>query len=145
MGAVAASLVLYYLGAWIGESNLHRLVKRFERFKLIFVADLERTSEVFGHHGGKAILIGHLFPGVGAMISVPAGIKRMRIFGRFMTYTILGCLVWNGGFTFLGLLLGSNWPVVKEYSSIIEYTVLALLVVGILLLIWRRWRAYQQV
>ncbi len=145
VGAVAASLVLYYLGAWIGESNLRRLVKRFERFKLIFVADLERASEVFGHHGGKAILIGHLFPGVGAMISIPAGIKRMHIFGRFMIYTILGCLIWNAGFTFLGLLLGSNWPVVKQYSSIIEYSVLALLIVGILVLIWRRWKAYKRV
>ena len=144
IGAVAASLVLYYLGAWIGESNLRRLVKRFERFKLLFVADLERASEIFGRHGGKAILTGHLFPGVGAMISIPAGIKRMPVFGRFMIYTILGCLIWNGGFIFLGLLLGSNWPVVKEYSSIIEYSVLAILIVGIFVLVWRRWRTYKQ-
>jgi membrane protein DedA with SNARE-associated domain len=144
IGAVAASLALYYLGAWIGESNLRRLVKRFERFKLLFVADLERASEIFGRHGGKAILTGHLFPGVGAMISIPAGIKRMPVFGRFMIYTILGCLIWNGGFIFLGLLLGSNWPVVKEYSSIIEYSVLAILIVGIFVLIWRRWRTYKQ-
>jgi membrane protein DedA with SNARE-associated domain len=144
IGAVAASLVLYYLGAWIGESNLRQLVKRFERFKLLFVADLERASEIFGRHGGKAILTGHLFPGVGAMISIPAGIKRMPVFGRFMIYTILGCLIWNGGFIFLGLLLGSNWPVVKEYSSIIEYSVLAILIVGIFVLIWRRWRTYKQ-
>jgi membrane protein DedA with SNARE-associated domain len=61
-----------------------------------------------------------------------------------MIYTILGCLIWNGGFIFLGLLLGSNWPVVKEYSSIIEYSVLAVLIVGIFVLIWRRWRTYKQ-
>ncbi len=144
IGAVAASLVLYYLGAWIGESNLRRLVKRFERFKLLFVADLDRASEIFGRHGGKAILTGHLFPGIGALISIPAGIKHMPVFGRFMVYTILGCLIWNGGFIFLGLLLGSNWPVVKEYSSIIEYSVLAILIVGIFVLIWRRWRAHKQ-
>lgn len=144
IGAVAASLILYYLGAWIGESNLRQLVKRFERFKLLFVADLERASEIFGRHGGKAILTGHLFPGIGAMISIPAGIKRMPVFGRFMIYTILGCLIWNGAFIFLGLLLGSNWPVVKEYSSIIEYSVLAILIVGIFVLIWRRWRTYKQ-
>jgi membrane protein DedA with SNARE-associated domain len=144
VGAVAASLVLYAVGLWIGEDVLRRVIKRFERFKLIFVADLERASEVFEKHGGKAILVGHLFPGVGAMISIPAGIKRMRIFGRFMAYTILGCLVWNGGFIVLGLLLGSNWPVVKEYASIIEYTVLAAVVGGVLLLIWRRWSAHKR-
>jgi membrane protein DedA with SNARE-associated domain len=145
LGAVVASLVLYAVGACIGEDKLRRVIKRFERFKLIFVADLERSSEVFEKHGGKAILIGHLFPGIGALISIPAGIKRMPIFGRFMVYTLLGCILWNGGFIILGLLLGSNWPVVKEYASIIEYTALAAIVGGILLLLWRRWKAYKHV
>ena len=145
VGAVVASLVLYAVGAWIGEENLRRVIKRFERFKLIFVADLERASEVFEKHGGKAILIGHLFPGIGALISIPAGIKRMPIFGRFMAYTLFGCILWNGGFIILGLLLGSNWPVVKEYASIIEYAALAAIVGGVLLLLWRRWKAYKHI
>ncbi len=145
VGAMIASLGLYAVGAWIGEESLRRLIKRFERFKLIFVADLERASEVFEKHGGKAILIGHLFPGVGALISIPAGIKRMPIMGRFMTYSILGCVLWNGGFIVLGWVLGSNWPVVKEYASIIEYTALAAIVGGVLLLLWRRWKAYKHV
>ncbi len=144
VGAVAASLLLYAVGLWIGEESLRHIIKRFERFKLIFVADLERASEVFEKHGGKAIVIGHLFPGIGALISIPAGIQRMNVFGSFMTYTIFGCLIWNGGFIALGLLLGSNWPVVKQYSSIIEYAVLAAIVVGVLLLIWRRWKAYKR-
>jgi membrane protein DedA with SNARE-associated domain len=142
-GAVVASLGLYAVGAWIGEKNLRRIIERFERFKLIFVADLERSSEVFEKHGGKAILIGHLFPGIGALISIPAGIKRMPIFGRFMVYTLLGCLLWNGGFIILGLLLGSNWPVVKEYASLIEYAALAAIVGGVVLLLWRRRKAWQ--
>jgi membrane protein DedA with SNARE-associated domain len=145
VGAVVASLVLYAVGAWIGEENLRRVIKRFERFKLIFVADLERASEVFEKHGGKAILIGHLFPGIGALISIPAGIKRMPIFGRFMAYTLFGCILWNGGFIILGLLLGSNWPVVKEYASIIEYAALTAIVGGVLLLLWRRWKAYKHI
>jgi len=142
-GAMAASLILYALGAWIGEDTLRQTIKRFERFKLVFVADLERASEVFEHHGGKAILIGHLFPGIGALISIPAGIKRMPIFGRFMTYTTLGSVLWNGGFIFLGLILGSNWPAVKEYASIVEHVALAAIVGGALLLLWRRWKAYK--
>ncbi|MDQ3637233.1 MAG: hypothetical protein M3426_04465, partial [Actinomycetota bacterium] len=76
---------------------------------------------------------------------IPAGIKRMPIFGRFMVYTLLGCILWNGGFIILGLLLGSNWPVVKEYASIIEYAALAAIVGGVLLLLWRRWKAYKHV
>jgi membrane protein DedA with SNARE-associated domain len=143
VGALAASLILYTLGFWVGEENLRQLIARLERFRLVFVADLERASEVFEHHGGKAILIGHLFPGIGALISIPAGIKRMPIFGRFLTYSVLGCILWNGGFIILGLVLGSNWPVIKQYAAIIEYAVLASIVGGVLLLLWRRRKAWQ--
>jgi membrane protein DedA with SNARE-associated domain len=143
VGALAASLILYALGFWVGEENLRRLITRLERFKLVFVADLERASEVFEHHGGKAILIGHLFPGIGALISIPAGIKRMPIFGQFMAYSVLGCILWNGGFIILGLVLGSNWPVIKQYAAIIECAALTAIVGGIILLLWRRRKAWQ--
>ena len=83
MGAVAASLGLYTVGAWIGEESLRKLVKRAERFRLVFVSDLDHASGVFERHGGKAILLGHLFPTVGALISIPTGITRMPIFGKF--------------------------------------------------------------
>src|ERR671928_2073428 len=75
-GAVVASLVLYFLGLCIGKENLRQLVKRLERFKFVFGSDLARASRVFERHGGKAILIGHLVPAVGALISVPAGPQR---------------------------------------------------------------------
>jgi membrane protein DedA with SNARE-associated domain len=143
VGALVASLILYALGFWVGEENLRQLITRLERFKLVFVADLERASEVFEHHGGKAILIGHLFPGIGALISIPAGIKRMPIFGQFMAYSVLGCILWNGGFIILGLVLGSNWPVIKQYAAIIEYAALTAIVGGVILLLWRRRKAWQ--
>src|SRR5215212_174026 len=84
VGAVFASLVLYFLGHWIGEESLHRFVGRLERFRLVYRSDLDKASKVFGRHGGKAIVIGHLVPGVGALISIPAGIKRMPVLGEFM-------------------------------------------------------------
>jgi|SRR5215212_1965971 len=139
-GAVVASLVLYYVGFWIGEKSLYRLIKRFERFKLVFGSDLDRASEVFERHGGKAILIGHLVPAVGALISLPAGIRRMPILRRFMFYTVLGSTFWNGAFIVLGWVLGAQWASVKQYAPIMEYMVLVAMVGGILWLLWRRWK-----
>ena len=139
-GAVVASLVLYFLGLCIGKENLRQLVKRLERFKFVFGSDLVRASRVFERHGGKAILIGHLVPAVGALISVPAGLKRMPILGRFMFYTVLGSTLWNGVFIGLGWVLGANYTLVERYAPIIEYTVLAAMVGGILWLLWRRWK-----
>src|SRR5829696_8277482 len=69
---VCASLILYAVGLRLREARLRRAIARFEHYKLLFVSDLDGASRVFERHGGKAILIGHLIPGVGALVSVPA-------------------------------------------------------------------------
>jgi membrane protein DedA with SNARE-associated domain len=138
-GAVIASLILYTLGLWIGEEGLRKTVARFERFKLVYVKDLDKASKAFERHGGKAILVGHLVPGVGALISIPAGIKRMPVLKQFVPYTILGSTLWNLVFTLLGLILGAQWAVVKGYTSIIEYGFIAILIGVILWFLSRRW------
>ena len=137
-GETVSSLGLYYLGYLIGEKSLRRLVGRLERFKLVFRSDLDKATEVFEQHGGKAILIGHLVPAVGALISIPAGIRRMPILRRFMFYTVLGSTIWNGAFIILGWILGAQWASVEQYAPIMEYTVLVAMVGGILWLLWRR-------
>jgi membrane protein DedA with SNARE-associated domain len=138
--AVAVSLVFYLLGFWISEEGLRRFVARYGRFVFLDESDLDKASEVFERHGGKAILIGHLVPGIGAFISIPAGMRRMSILGRFMFYTIVGCVLWNGVHVGLGWTLGSHWTLVERYAAIIEYSVLAVAVAGITWFVLRRWR-----
>ena len=62
IGGVTASIVLYLPGLWIGEERLRQLIGRVERFKLVFRSDLDKASQMFERHGGKAIMIGHLVP-----------------------------------------------------------------------------------
>jgi membrane protein DedA with SNARE-associated domain len=140
-GSVAASLVLYLLGLWSGDS-LRRLSRRIERFdKLVsFVLDLEKASKMFERHGREAILVGRFVPGTGAPISALAGLKGMPIW-QFTVYTAFGSVLWNGGFISLGWVLGAQWPLVKQYASIVEYVVLAAIIAGgILWFVWRRWK-----
>lgn len=139
---VCASLVLYTVGFRIREARLRRVVERFERSKLLFVSDLEGASRVFERHGGKAILVGHLIPGVGALVSVPAGLKRMPLRWRFLGYTILGCTLWNGSLIGLGWALGGRWRIVELFTSFIGFAVLAILITATLWLFWRRRRAH---
>ena len=141
LGGGAASLVMYLPGLWVGEKNLRRLVKRFGRFMFVDESDLDRAGKLFERHGGKAVLIGHLIPGVTALISILAGLKRMPIRGRFLFYTILGTALWNGILIGLGWVLGAEWTIVKQYAPIIEYAVLAAAVGGIFWFVLRRWRS----
>ena len=139
---VSASLIMYEVGLRISEARLRRVVKRFERSKLIFVSDLEGASKVFERHGGKAILIGQLIPGIGALVAVPAGLKRMPLRWRFLGYTVLGCTLWNGTLIGLGWALGGRWRIVEAFTSFVGAAVLILLIAATLLFFWRRRKAH---
>ena len=141
VGALVASLVLYLPGLWGGEEPVRRFVGRFGRFVLVDESDLDKASDMFERHGGKAILIGHLVPGVGGFISIPAGIKRMPLYGRYLLYSVLGCTLWNATFIVLGWVFGAQWRLVKQYATIVEYAVLAVIAGAILWFVWRRWKA----
>lgn len=138
-GAVVGAVGNYLMGYWFGEERLRRLIKRVERFKIVSESDLDKVSEMFDRHGGKAIVIAHLIPGVGSWISVPPGLKGMTIYGRFLIYTLIGSALWNAIFIALGWMLGSWWSLVEPYMRFTKYPIAAAAAVGIVWFLWRRW------
>jgi membrane protein DedA with SNARE-associated domain len=137
---VTTSLILYTLGLRIGGERLRRLIKRF---RFLFTSDVDKVSKVFERHGGKAVVIGHLIPGVGALISVPAGLKRMPIWWQFLGCTVLGATLWTGTLVGLGWTLGSRWRMVELYASFTGFAVLIAAVAGALWFLRRRWKTYR--
>src|SRR5918912_1168859 len=135
---VCAALVMYAVGFRLREARLRRVIKHFERSKLLFVSDFERASAVFERHGGKAILVGHLIPGVGALVSVPAGLKRMPLRWRFLCYTALGCTIWCGALIGLGWALGGRWRIIEAFTSFVGAAVMVLLICATLFFFCRR-------
>jgi membrane protein DedA with SNARE-associated domain len=136
-GAVASSLIPYVAGRWLGEERLHRFLGRFGRFALVYKSDLDKASGWFERHGGTAVLICRLVPGVGSLISVPAGTERMGLW-RFVLYTGLGSGLWNGGFIGLGWWLGTRWGLAGQYERVVLYAVVAAVSGGFSWLLWRR-------
>jgi membrane protein DedA with SNARE-associated domain len=140
---VSAALVMYAVGFRLREARLRRVIKHFERSKLLFVSDFEKASAVFERHGGKAILVGHLIPGVGALVSVPAGLKRMPLRWRFLGYTILGCSIWNSSLIGLGWALGGRWRIVEVFTSFVGISALIVLITATIWFFWRRRNAHR--
>ena len=141
VGALVGTLMLYVPGRLLGEEPLRRFLKRYGRFVHVNESDLDKASGWFEQHGGQAALIGRLVPGVGSLISVPAGIEQMPLW-RFVTYTILGNGLYNAALVGLGWWLGSQWELVERYAPIAEYAVLAVVAVVIVRFLWRRWKAH---
>lgn len=124
-GSVAGALLLYWAGAAWGLDRLYALA---DRLPLVGHRDVERAIEWFDRHGRTAVLLGRMVPGVRSLISIPAGVQRMRLL-PFVGYTTAGSLVWNAALIGAGYELGAQWHVVEGYvgdASNAIYVVLGL-------------------
>ncbi|MGW6905852.1 DedA family protein [Streptomyces sp. NPDC054940] len=135
-GSVVGALALYLLGALLGRD---RMIAAAARLPLVKVADVERTEAWFLRHGTKAVFFGRFIPIFRSLISIPAGVERMRL-PVFLTLTAAGSLIWNTAFIAAGYALGARWHEVSDlvgvYSKVILVAVgvVALAFVGIRLL-----------
>lgn len=136
IGSVIGALLLYRLGAKLGEERLRRT---FDRVPLLEQRDLDRARGWFERHGERAVLLGRMVPVVRSFISVPAGVERMPLI-RFTAYTTLGSAIWNTIFVVLGYQLGSRWTTIGDYSDWINAAVFVALGVAIAVFVVRRVR-----
>jgi membrane protein DedA with SNARE-associated domain len=139
-GSVAGAVVLYYFGYIVGEHRIRYLANRYGRYILIDQADFDNSLIWFIRHGGKAVLIGRVVPGVRSLISIPAGLSRMRL-GKFLLYTTAGSAVWNALLVGLGWGLGTQWYRIEAYVEVIQYGVVAAILAGLAFFFVRRWRS----
>ena len=138
LGSLLGALVLYGVGAWLGYDRLRALADK-PWFFLTSQRDLDRGEKVFSRHGGKMVLLGRCIPLIRSVVSIPAGIDRMPL-PRFLLLTAIGSGVWNAIFIGLGWTLGDNWSRVQGWLGPVSYTVLGLVVVGLIWLSIRKVR-----
>lgn len=127
-GSVVGALALYLLGALLGRE---RLIAVASRLPLVKVADVERTEAWFLRHGTKAVFFGRFIPIFRSLISIPAGVERMRL-PVFLALTAAGSLIWNTVFISGGYALGARWHEVTDLVSL--YSKAILVIVGLAVL-----------
>jgi membrane protein DedA with SNARE-associated domain len=136
-GSIVGAFLLYALGAWLG---LRRLRAIAARIPLLHPEDIDRTVAWFHRHGAKAVFFGRMVPIFRSLISIPAGITRMPVW-RFGLLTAAGSLVWNTVFVMAGFLLGESWHVVEQYVDVMQYLVIAAVVLAVAWFLFVRTRA----
>jgi membrane protein DedA with SNARE-associated domain len=127
-GSVIGALALYGIGALLGRD---RTVAMAGRLPLVKVSDIEKTEAWFLRHGTKAVFFGRMIPIFRSLISVPAGVERMRL-SVFLGLTTLGSAIWNTAFVMAGYALGDNWPEVTHIVSTYSKAVLVVAVLAVL-------------
>ncbi|WP_282083032.1 DedA family protein [Streptomyces tendae] len=120
-GSVLGALALYGIGALLGRD---RTVAIAGKLPLVKVSDIEKTEAWFLRHGTKAVFFGRMIPIFRSLISVPAGVERMRL-PVFLALTTLGSAIWNTVFVLAGYALGDNWSEVSGIASTYSKVILA--------------------
>ena len=104
LAAIAGNQTGYLIGRKAGPAIFNKPDSRL--FKQEYV---ERTSEFFERHGGKAVTLAQFVPIVRTFTPVIAGVGKMH-YRHFVTFNVVGATFWAFGITWLGYFLGSfDW------------------------------------
>jgi membrane protein DedA with SNARE-associated domain len=127
VGSVIGSVISYYMGYLGGRP----FVMKVGRYLLLNREHLEWTERWFDRHGSWTIFVSRFIPVVRHLISIPAGLGRMRLL-PFCLYTALGATIWNTFLLVCGYKLRQNWTLVEQYSHELDVAVaVALVLAGI--------------
>jgi membrane-associated protein len=126
VAAIIGDTVNYWVGHYIGPKIFARENVRFLNKK-----HLERTHEFYERHGGKTIIIARFLPIIRTFAPFVAGVGRMT-YWRFITYNVVGGVVWVAIFVFGGYFFG-NLEVVKNNFS---FVVVAIIILSVLPIIY---------
>ncbi len=126
MGSIVGALALYSIGALLGRERTRRLIGSLP---LVKSEDVVRTEAWFDRYGPLTVLVGRVIPIFRSLISIPAGVTRMRPW-VFLGLTAIGSLAWNTVLIIAGYVLGENWQVVETYVGVFSQIVAGVIAVG---------------
>tara|TARA_B100000378_G_scaffold88670_1_gene70215 strand:- start:111 stop:635 length:525 start_codon:yes stop_codon:yes gene_type:complete len=102
LGASIGSTVIYLIALKLGRVAL----LRYLRYVKVSEKKLTRVENWFQKYGDKAVLFGRMIPVFREMVSIPAGLLKMK-FAKFLTYTILGSCGWSMTLILAGYYFGN--------------------------------------
>jgi membrane protein DedA with SNARE-associated domain len=139
-GSLAGAAVWYWIGRSVGERRLRAWVDRHGKWLTLSGTDVDRAQQWFSRHGGSAVLIGRLVPGVRTLVSLPAGFAGMPAI-PFVAYSAVGTVLWTAALAYAGVALQSNFTIVGEYLNIATNVVLGAMGVMVARRYIRCWRS----
>jgi membrane-associated protein len=124
----------YYIGRAAGPAIFDK-----PRSRLFNPAHVVKTHEFFDKYGNRAIVLGRFVPIVRTFITVMAGVGRMEP-RRYLTYSLVGGVLWAAGVTVLGYWLG-QFELVRTNIELILILIVFLSILPIVIEIVRARRA----
>lgn len=135
LAAIIGDSTGYWIGRRVGTSLYQRPDSRF--FKR---AHLQKAQAFYAAHGPKTVILARFIPIVRTFGPVVAGISRMP-YPTYLSFSILGGLLWAGLLPLAGYYLGSLIPDVDRYLLPI---ILAIVIISLLPALKELWPAIRR-
>ena len=110
---VAAAIFGDTVGYWTGRKVGPMLFTRPD--SLLFSQKRVQEAKIFfEHYGAMSIILSRFIPAVRTFTPIVAGVAGMS-YPKFLTFNIVGGLVWGAGFPIAGYFLGAVVPDADRY------------------------------
>lgn len=124
---VALIIILLITAALLGDNTNYFigkfLAKKGEGAKLFGIFTIKKeyikkTEDFYEKHGSVAIIIARFVPIVRTFAPFVAGVGSMK-YSKYITYCIIGAILWVTSITLAGYFLGSNEWVQKNFEKVV--------------------------
>lgn len=117
MGSVLGAIILYSIGRVLSIERIYGIIDSNIGKKLhLKKDDVKKAGKWFNRYENKAVFICRFVPIVRSLISIPAGISKMKM-GFFVSLTALGSFIWNAILIYLGRVAGKAWHNIVDYMD----------------------------
>ena len=117
LGSYLGAAITFWISRWLGRV----VVVRWGRYFLISEEKLERAEHWMHRYEAGGIFFARLLPVIRHLISIPAGIVRMR-FGVFSAMTIIGSFIWCCVLAWLGQKAQLTEPnLIKDPEAMVHF------------------------
>jgi membrane protein DedA with SNARE-associated domain len=137
-GAMFGNFFWYLLARVIGLARFHPFIDRYGRWLTMDWEDIQKSERLFGRYGWMMVFLGRMLPTIRSVISIPAGLLRMRL-KSFLIWSTIGTAAWTALLAVAGYWLGRSFSEVEKVVGPLSMAVTAAIIVAY---VWRQltWR-----
>ncbi len=135
LASLFGAIILYYIGKIFNKERLKKIISgKVGKVLRLKESDIDSSNKWFDTKGQKTVFFCRFIPLIRSLISIPAGMNEMPI-KKYISYTLLGSLIWNSILIIIGSIVGENWINILSVLDIYSKYIVILLGIALIVIV----------
>lgn len=135
LASLFGAIILYYIGKIFNKERLKKIISgKVGKVLRLKESDIDSSNKWFDTKGQKTVFFCRFIPLIRSLISIPAGMNEMSI-KKYISYTLLGSLIWNSILIIIGSIVGENWINILNVLDIYSKYIVILLGIALIVIV----------